>query len=93
MVVAVVEAFDLAKTANVDEARALYAVASELDAADLVKHVAQRTLTTARPCQGPAAWPLALPPSQELTCLSWGLSCFCTVSFPPTMFCACRNAS
>ncbi len=42
MVAAVVDAFVRAKTANVDEARALYAVASELDTADLVKDVAQR---------------------------------------------------
>ncbi len=42
MVAAVVEAFVRAKTAHVDEARALYAVASELDTAELVKDVAQR---------------------------------------------------
>jgi AcrR family transcriptional regulator len=42
MVAAVVDAFVRAKTANVDEARALYAVASELDTAELVKDVAQR---------------------------------------------------
>jgi AcrR family transcriptional regulator len=42
MVAAVVEAFVRAKTANIDEARALYAVASVLDTAELVKDVAQR---------------------------------------------------
>jgi AcrR family transcriptional regulator len=42
MIPAVVGAYVRAKIARVDEARALYAVASELDTADLVKGVAQR---------------------------------------------------
>jgi AcrR family transcriptional regulator len=42
MVARVVEAFLRAKTERIDEARALYAVASELDAAELVKAVGKR---------------------------------------------------
>lgn len=46
MVSSVVRAFVAAKTERVDEARALYSVASELDASGLVRAVSERTRRT-----------------------------------------------